>query len=45
MNPSGFYVDPIRSKRMNISTFKRNLEECEIGLESKKQDWRSALKK
>ena len=33
------------SKRENISTFKRNLEECEIGLESKKQDWRSALKK
>lgn len=33
------------SKRENISTFKKNLEECEIGLESKKQDWRSVLKK
>ena len=25
--------------------FRKNLEECEIGLESKKQDWRSNLKK
>ena len=33
------------SKRENIATFRNNLEECEIGLESKKQDWRSGLKK
>jgi hypothetical protein len=33
------------SKRENIITFKKNLEECEIGLESKKQDWRSGVKK
>lgn len=31
--------------QQNIINFKKNLEECEIGLESKKQDWRSSIKK
>lgn len=33
------------SKRENISNFKRNLEECEIGLQNKKEDLRSHFKK
>lgn len=32
-------------RQQNIINFKKNLEECEIGLESKKQDWRSGVKK
>lgn len=32
-------------RQQNIINFRKNLKECEIGLESKKQDWRSNLKK
>lgn len=32
------------SKRENILNFKRNLEECEIGLQNKKEDLRSHFK-
>ena len=33
------------SKRENITSFKRNLEQCEIGLQNKKEDLRSHFKK
>ena len=33
------------SKRENMTNFKKNLEECEIGLQNKKEDLRSHFKK
>lgn len=33
------------SKRDNVMNFKKNLEECEIGLQNKKEDLRSHFKK
>lgn len=33
------------SKRENVTNFKKNLEECEIGLQNKKEDLRSHFKK